>query len=154
MKRAVRTVGMLGSLALAMALGGCIYDPAYYHRSGVVYSDGMAVGGAPVDGNAVVDADDDVGYAYAAPGYYYGPGYYGSGYYGYGWPYVGLGLGFGFGYGGYGHGHGGYHGPWRHGGGYYPHGGWAGRGGGGSGHGSSHSSGSHSSGSHSSGSHR
>jgi hypothetical protein len=146
MKRAVRTVGILGSLALAMALGGCIYDPAYYHRSGVVYGDGAAVGGAPVNGNVVVDADDDV--AYAAPGYYYGPGYYGSGYYGYGWPYVGLGLGFGYGW----YGHGGYHGPWRHGGGYYPHGGWSGRGGG-SGHGSSHSSGSHSSGSHSSGSH-
>lgn len=142
MKRAVRTVGIVGSLVLAMALGGCIYDPAYYHRTGVVYGDGAAVAGGPVNGNAAVDEDDDIAYpAYSAPGYYYGAGYYGPGYYGYGWPYASFGLGIGLGYGWYGHS--GYHGPWRHGGGY-AHGGWAGHSSGWS-HGGSHSSGSHAS---------
>lgn len=148
MKRAMRTTGILASLALATALTGCIYDPGYYHRGGVVYTDERTVAGAPVNGNAVVDDGDDVAYGYptyAAPGYYYGsPGYYGYG----AWPVY---FGLGFGYGWYGGGHH-YHGPWRHGGGYYPHGGgWAGHGGG-SGHGG-HSSGGHSSGGHSGGSH-
>ena len=134
MKRVMRALSIAFALGLVMALSGCIYDPGYYHRGGVVYSDGSA--GPAMNGNAAVDyaddADDD--YAYA-PGYYY-PGCYSA------WPYLGLGLGF---YGGYyccGHG---YRGPWGHG--HYPHGGgWSGHGGGY--HGGSHTS---SSGGHSNG---
>jgi hypothetical protein len=124
MKRVMQGLSMALALGLVMALSGCIYDPGYYHRGGVVYSDGTA--GPAMNGNAAIDYADDAddGYAYA-PDYYY-PGYYGA------WPYWGLGLGF---YGGYyccGHG---YRGPWGHG--HYPHGGWSG-----GYHGGSHSSGS------------
>ena len=152
MKRAMRGMGIAIVLGLVMTLSGCIYDPGYYQRTGVVYhGDG---GAAPMDGNAAVDYSDDAyddggGYAYA-PAYYYGPGYYGA------WPYYGFGIGF---YGSYyccgyhdhyhDHGHDHYHGPWRNG--YYPtpHGGWASHGSGSYGHGGGHSSsGGHSSGHH------
>lgn len=109
MTRAIKLAGIAAMLGASMALGGCVYDPAYYHRTGVVYS----------DGNAAVDYND--GY-YSAPDYY-GPGYYGSGYYGpywgpyYGWGWPSVSLGFYGGYYGYHHG---YRGP------YHPHS-WSGR---------------------------
>lgn len=107
MKRGMRIIGtglLLGALTV---LGGCVYPPAYYQRTGVVYNDDGRYGG-----NAAVDAYDDAD-PYYAPGYYYNP------WWGYG-PYIGLGLGFyGGGYCCRGH----YHGPWRHGygGGYGGH---------------------------------
>jgi hypothetical protein len=99
MTRAIKFVGIATLLGAGMALGGCVYDPAYYHRTGVVYS----------DGNAAVDYDDSY---YSAPDYYYSPGYYGpywGPYYGWGWPYVSLGF-YGSYYGGYHHG---YRGPYH-----------------------------------------
>ena len=111
MKRAIRIAGVAALLGAGFALGGCVYDPAYYHRTGAVYS----------SGNAAVDYDD--GYYYSSPDYYY-PADYGPGPYwgpysgGWGWPYVSLGF-----YGSYyGHHHG-YRGS------YYPHS-WSGRSGG------------------------
>ena len=81
-----------------LGLGGCVYDPAYYHRSGVVYDDGTT--------------------SYSEPYYdsYYagGPYYYSPWYYGYGYPAFGLGFTY---YGGY-H-HGGHH--YHHGGTYHHH---------------------------------
>ncbi|HEY8011941.1 MAG TPA: hypothetical protein VIE67_13190 [Rudaea sp.] len=100
MKRGTRIIGTTLLLGALTALGGCVYPPAYYQRTGVVYNDGGQYGG-----NAAVDAYDDAD-PYYAPGYYYNP------WWGYG-PYIGLGLGFyGGGYCCGGH-H--YHGPWRHG---------------------------------------
>ncbi len=106
MKHSIKIAGLAALLGAAAALSGCVYDPAYYRHTGVVYS----------DGNAAVDYDDS--YSYSSPGYYY-PAYYGPAYYGsywgpyyggWGWPYVSLGF-----YGGwYGHHHS-YHGP------YHPH---------------------------------
>lgn len=98
MKRAIKIVGITALLGAGIALGGCVYDPAYYRHSDVVYS----------SGNAAVDYGDD--YYYSSPGYYY-PAYYGSyPYYGgWGWPYVSLGF-YGSYYGGYHHGYrGSYH---------------------------------------------
>jgi len=85
MKRAIRIAGVAALLGAGFALGGCVYDPAYYHRTGAVYS----------SGNAAVDYDD--GYYYSSPDYYYpadyGPGpYWGPYYGGWGWPYVSLGI--------------------------------------------------------------
>jgi hypothetical protein len=85
-------LGLLLIASLFAGLGGCVYDPAYYHRSGVVY-------------------DDERG-GYAEPYYdsYYaaGPYYYDPWYYGYGYPSIGLGFSY---YGGHrgGHYHGGHH---------------------------------------------
>jgi len=81
-----RLLGLLLLAAVLMGVGGCVYDPAYYHHGGVVY-------------------DDEVG-TYAEPyydSYYAGPYYYDPWYYGYGFPYVGLGFSY------YGGGHHHYH---------------------------------------------
>ena len=78
--------------AMLLGIGGCIYDPAYYHRPSVVY-------------------DDDVGYAEPYyDGYVYGPGpyYYDPWYYGWGFPYIGFSY-----YGRYGGGHH-HHGSYHH----------------------------------------
>jgi len=103
MKRAIKLVGVAALLGAGIVLSGCVYDPAYYHRTGVVYS----------DGNAAVDHDDsyyDDRYYYSSG--YYDPAYYGpywGPYYGWGWPYVSLGFyGTWYGHHGY-HGHGPYH---------------------------------------------
>jgi hypothetical protein len=112
MKCGLKITGLVLLLGGLTSLGGCVY-PAYYQRSGVVYSDDAQYS----RGNAAVDADDDAGYYYAAPGYGYYNGYYNP-WWGYG-PFIGLGF-----YGSYGGGHG-YRGPWR--GSYYHHGGsWGG----------------------------
>jgi len=88
-----RLLGLLLIASAFLGLGGCVYDPAYYHRAGVVY-------------------DDDEGGTYAEPyydSYYAGPYYYNPWYYGYGWGYPSIGLGFSY-YGGHrGHYHGGHH---------------------------------------------
>jgi hypothetical protein len=84
-----RLIGLLLLASLFLGLGGCVYDPAYYHRSSVVYDDGEAVYSEPSYYGG-----------YYAPGYYYDPWYYG-----WGVPYIGLGFSY---YGGY-HGHGGHH---------------------------------------------
>ncbi len=130
MKRGMKILGTSLLLGALTALGGCVYPPAYYQRTGVVYSDDGQYG----RGNAAVDANDDDGYYYAPD--YYAPGYYDNPWWGYG-PYFGLGLGF-YG-GGYccGHHH---RGPWRHGydGGHGGHSGYGGRGGYGA-HGGAHS---------------
>jgi hypothetical protein len=75
-----------------LGVGGCIYDPAYYHRPSVVYDDGYA-------------EPYDEGYAYG-PGYSYGPGpyYYDPWYYGWGFPFIGFSY-----YGRYGSHHHSYH---------------------------------------------
>jgi hypothetical protein len=80
-----RLLGLLLIAGVFAGLGGCVYDPAYYHRSSVVY-------------------DDERG-AYAEPyygGYYAGPYYYDPWYYGWGYPTIGLGFSY---YGGYRGGH-------------------------------------------------
>jgi hypothetical protein len=82
MKRLLCTIAFA---AVFLGLGGCIYDPAYYHRSGVVYDDGYSTYSEPYYGG------------YYAPGYYYDP-WYG----GWGWPYFGFSY---FGYYGGGHHH-------------------------------------------------
>jgi hypothetical protein len=103
------------ALGMLFVLGGCVYDPAYYHRPGVVYDDGSATYSA----GGYYDYDD--GYA---PGYYYGAAYGPWCCYGGWYPWVGVGF-----YGSYYHGyHHGWHGGDWHGG----HGGW--HGGGGHGH--------------------
>jgi hypothetical protein len=123
-----RLLGLALAVGMLAMLGGCVYDPAYYHRSGVVYDDGTATYSAPADAYY-----DD----YYAPGYYYGSAYgpwYGGGWY----PWVGVGF-----YGSYHHGYHGYHGHggWHGGGNWHGSGGWHGHNGGGShggGHGGSH----------------
>jgi len=109
MKRPIQLLAIASVLGAAACLSGCIYDPAYYHRTGVVYS----------SGNAAVDYDDDYNRApagYYYPSYsYYGPysgAYYGYGY-GWGWPLVSLGF-----YGSY-YNHHGYRGGYH--GGHHPH---------------------------------
>jgi hypothetical protein len=77
-----RLIGLI--LLASVGLGGCVYDPAYYHRSGVAYDDGTAYSGSYYDSG------------YYAPAYYgYGPGYYYDPWYAWGWP-----VGFSF-YGSY-----------------------------------------------------
>ena len=68
--------------AMFLGVGGCVYDPAYYHHPSVVY--------------------DDDGYAepYYGSYYYGGPYYYDPWYYGWGAPYIGLGFSY---YGGHHH---------------------------------------------------
>ena len=78
-----RLIGLILLATMFSGVGGCVYDPAYYHRSSVVYDDGSGVYAEPAY------------YGYA-PGYYYDPYWYGWGY-----PYVG----FGFSYYGGGHHH-------------------------------------------------
>jgi len=73
-----------------LGLGGCVYDPAYYHHAGGVYDDGTSTYAEPYYDS------------YYAAGPYYDPWYYG---YGYGYPAFGLGFSY---YGG-GHRHGGHH---------------------------------------------
>jgi hypothetical protein len=113
-----RLLGITLALGMLFVLGGCVYDPAYYHRPGVVYDDGSATYSGPADG--YYDYDDSY-----APGYYYGSAYGPYCCYGGWYPWIGVGF-----YGGYHHG---YHGGGWHGGG--SHGGWHGGGG--------HSSGGH-----------
>lgn len=115
-----RLLGLALAVGMLAMLGGCVYDPAYYHRPGVVYDDGSATYGAPA---GYYDYDD----GYYAPGYYYGSAY--GPWYGYGGWYPWVGVGF---YGGYYHGYHGYHGGGWHGGG------WHGHSGGGGWHGGSH----------------
>lgn len=80
--------------AVFVGLGGCVYDPAYYHRPGVVYDDGY-------DSGYSTYAEPYYG-GYYAPGYYYDPWYYG-------WGYPAIGFGFSY-YGHYGHNHHHFHG--------------------------------------------
>ena len=77
-----RLLGLLLIASVFVGVGGCVYDPAYYHRSGVVYDDER-------DGYAEPYYDN----------YYAGPYYYEPWYYGWGYPAIGLGLGFSY-YGG------------------------------------------------------
>ena len=112
-----RLLGLALAVGMLAMLGGCVYDPAYYHRPAVVYDDGSVPAGA-------YDYDD-----YYAPGYYYGSAY--SPWYGYGGWYPWVGVGF---YGSYYHGYRGYHGH----GGWHGGGGWHGHGGGHGGHGGTH----------------
>jgi hypothetical protein len=93
-----RLLGLILFATVLFGLGGCVYDPAYYHRSSVVYDDGAAV--------------------YSEPAYYggYSPYYYepyGYGY-GYGWPWLSLGF-YGSYYGG------GHHHHYSHGGSHTYH---------------------------------
>lgn len=93
-----RLLALVLIAAVFLGLGGCVYDPAYYHRSAVVYDDGEGVYSEPYYDT------------YYAPGpYYYSPGYYG---YGWGFPYIG------FSYYGGGHHH---HHSYHHGGTYHHH---------------------------------
>ena len=40
-----RLLGLALAVGMLAMLGGCVYDPAYYHRPGVVYDDGSATYG-------------------------------------------------------------------------------------------------------------
>ncbi len=105
------------TLALAGAIGGCVYDPGYVRYDG---DRGGAYYGPSGDDSSYYDG----GYYGYSPGYYGGYGYgypaigFGFGYYGYGRGYShGYGHGHGYGYGnGHGHGDGNGHGNWNHGG--------------------------------------
>jgi len=88
-----RLLNLILLAAVFFGLGGCVYDPAYYHRSGVVYDDGTAEYSEPYYDS------------YYRPGpVYYDPWYYG----GWGYPYFGLGFSY-------------YGGGYRHGGHHYYH---------------------------------
>jgi len=93
-----RLLNLILFATVFLGLGGCIYDPGYYHRSGVVYDDGTSSYSEPYD-----DGYYAAGPYYAGGPYYYDPWYYG----GWGYPYIGLGFSY---YGGY-----------RHGGHHYHH---------------------------------
>lgn len=115
------SVKIVLTLALAGALGGCVYDPGYVRYDG---DRGGAYYGPAYDSSPYGDS----GYYGYSPGYYGGYGYgypafgFGLGYYGYGRGYShGYGHGHGYGYGG-GHGYGNGHGHWNHGGGNPGHG--------------------------------
>ncbi|MBS0571203.1 MAG: hypothetical protein JSS28_11375 [Proteobacteria bacterium] len=93
-----RRFGVLLAVLALSALGGCVYTPGYYARTGVVYDDGTA-GYAPVAGYGY-------GYGYYAPGYYADPWCCNGGW----WPWVGLNFYGGYYYGGHWRGrHGGWH---------------------------------------------
>ena len=114
-----RLLGLALAVGMLAMLGGCVYDPAYYHRPAVVYDDGGAAYGAPANGG-YYDYDDD----YYGPGYYYGSAYGPWCCYGGWYPWIGVGF-----YGGYYHGYHGYHGGGWHGGGWHGHSGGGGHGG-------------------------
>jgi len=98
-----RLIFLILTACVLVGLGGCVYDPAYYHRSSVVYDDGP-------------------GTYSAAPAYYgsyYAPRYSYDPWYAWGWPYVGFGFYGSYYYGG-GHHHYG-HGSYGHGSGHHHH---------------------------------
>ena len=64
-----RLILLIALATVFLGIGGCVYDPAYYHRAGVAYDDGYATYAEP----------------YYSSGYYRDPWYYG-----WGFPYIGF----------------------------------------------------------------